>query len=57
MSFQGVTASFILEGVTQAGLTLHGTATKSPLHADNFDYVNRYDKAIGRHEVNKFHQG
>lgn len=48
--FQGVTASFILEGVNQAGITLHGSSD-SALNANNFDYVNRYDKAIGRHEV------
>lgn len=52
---QGVTRDFILTGVDHAGRVLHGDlAGDGGLRADNFEYVSRYNDAIGRHEVRNF---
>lgn len=49
---QGVTRRFILAGVDEAGLCLHGNlGPKKGLIADNFSYVSRYNKVLGRHEA------
>lgn len=47
---QGVTRAFILEGVDVAGRTL-GPETAKVLNQDNFEYVNRWNVQLGRHEV------
>ncbi|GAA5868052.1 hypothetical protein JCM8547_000789 [Rhodosporidiobolus lusitaniae] len=47
---QGVTRAFILEGVDVAGRALGDEAAKV-LKADNFDYVNRWNAKVGRHEA------
>ncbi|GAA99435.1 uncharacterized protein L969DRAFT_93896 [Mixia osmundae IAM 14324] len=45
----GATADFILNGVSNAGRLLGKGAEQ--LHADNFDYANRYNQLEGRHEA------
>lgn len=47
---QGVTRAFILEGVDVAGRTLGGEAAEV-LNQRNFEYVNRWNAQLGRHEV------
>ncbi|GAA5881500.1 hypothetical protein JCM3774_000137 [Rhodotorula dairenensis] len=47
---QGVTRAFILEGVDVAGRTLGGDAAEV-LQQKNFDYVNRWNAELGRHEA------
>jgi hypothetical protein len=47
---QGVTRAFILEGVDVAGRTL-GPESAKVLNQDNFEYVNRWNVQLGRHEV------
>ncbi|GAA5833679.1 hypothetical protein JCM11251_003203 [Rhodosporidiobolus azoricus] len=47
---EGVTRAFILEGVDVAGRTLGEEAAKV-LKADNFEYVNRWNAKVGRHEA------
>jgi len=48
----GVTRSFILAGLDEAGLQLHGRLGPGEgLCADAFDYVSRYNSRLGRHEV------
>jgi len=47
---QGVTAAFILEGVDVAGRSLGGEAA-TVFKQSNFDYVNRWNAQLGRHEV------
>ena len=47
---QGVTRAFILEGIDVAGRTLGGDAAEV-LQQKNFDYVNRWNAELGRHEV------
>ncbi|GAA5839849.1 hypothetical protein JCM9279_005185 [Rhodotorula babjevae] len=47
---EGVTAAFILEGVDVAGRSLGGEAA-SVLEQSNFDYVNRWNAQLGRHEA------
>ena len=44
----GVTASFCLNGIDHANRVLGG---KSGLSSDSFEYVSRYNKGEGRHEV------
>ncbi|GAA5902514.1 hypothetical protein JCM6882_002772 [Rhodosporidiobolus microsporus] len=46
----GVTRAFILEGVDVAGRTLSDEAAKV-LNAGNFEYVNRWNAGLGRHEA------
>ncbi|KAI5481354.1 hypothetical protein MNV49_004976 [Pseudohyphozyma bogoriensis] len=49
---QGVTQSFIFEGVDHAGRALHGTLPgQGGLASKNFDYVSRWNAEIGRHEA------
>ena len=50
MLLQGVTRAFILEGIDVAGRTLGGEAAEV-LQQKNFDYVNRWNAELGRHEV------
>ncbi|GEM11237.1 hypothetical protein Rt10032_c14g5254 [Rhodotorula toruloides] len=47
---EGVTRAFILEGVDVAGRTL-GAETAQVLNQDNFEYVNRWNVQLGRHEA------
>ncbi|GAA6017455.1 hypothetical protein JCM10207_008231 [Rhodosporidiobolus poonsookiae] len=47
---QGVTEAFILEGVDVAGRTLGGEA-EEVLKQSNFEYVNRWNAGVGRHEA------
>ncbi|GAA5982534.1 hypothetical protein JCM10908_006688 [Rhodotorula pacifica] len=47
---QGVTRAFILEGIDVAGRTLGGAAA-DVLKQENFDYVNRWNGELGRHEA------
>ncbi|BGP66237.1 hypothetical protein NBRC10512_005478 [Rhodotorula toruloides] len=47
---EGVTRAFILEGVDVAGRTL-GPETAKVLNQDNFEYVNRWNVQLGRHEA------
>ncbi|BGP74099.1 hypothetical protein NBRC10513v2_007531 [Rhodotorula toruloides] len=47
---EGVTRAFILEGVDVAGRTL-GAETAKVLNQDNFEYVNRWNVQLGRHEA------
>ncbi|KWU42457.1 hypothetical protein RHOSPDRAFT_21167 [Rhodotorula sp. JG-1b] len=47
---QGVTRAFILEGIDVAGRTLGGDAAQV-LQQENFDYVNRWNAELGRHEA------
>lgn len=49
---QGVTRAFILEGIDVAGRTLGGDAAQV-LQQENFDYVNRWNAELGRHEVSR----
>ena len=50
----GVTRSFILTGVEEAGLQLHGKLGPGEgLCADAFEYVSRYNSRLGRHEVSQ----
>ncbi|GAA6059119.1 hypothetical protein JCM10212_003866 [Sporobolomyces blumeae] len=49
---EGVTRDFILEGVDVAGRTLHPSAKPGEgLCRDNFEYVNRWNAVLGRHEA------
>jgi len=51
---QGVTRDFILEGVDVAGRTLHPDLEEGQgLCAANFEYVNRWNATLGRHEVSR----
>ncbi|BGP43762.1 hypothetical protein JCM10449v2_007819 [Rhodotorula kratochvilovae] len=47
---QGVTEAFILEGVDVAGRSLGGDAADI-LKQSNFEYVNRWNAQLGRHEA------
>ncbi|GAA6009429.1 uncharacterized protein JCM10292_004289 [Rhodotorula paludigena] len=47
---EGVTRAFILEGVDVAGRTLGGEAAEV-LNQRNFEYVNRWNAQLGRHEA------
>ncbi|GAA5988472.1 hypothetical protein JCM11641_007161 [Rhodosporidiobolus odoratus] len=47
---EGVTRAFILEGVDVAGRTL-GEEAAEVLNQENFDYVNRWNVEVGRHEA------
>ncbi|GAA5944797.1 uncharacterized protein JCM15063_001669 [Sporobolomyces koalae] len=48
----GVTRDFILEGVDVAGRTLHPNLESGQgLCAANFEYVNRWNAVLGRHEA------
>ena len=49
---QGVTRAFILEGIDVAGRTLGGDAAQV-LQQENFDYANRWNSELGRHEVSR----
>ncbi|KAL8286340.1 hypothetical protein RQP46_004828 [Phenoliferia psychrophenolica] len=49
---QGVTRSFIFEGVDHAGRALHGVLDGAGgLASKNFDYISRWNAQIGRHEA------
>ncbi|GAA5905979.1 hypothetical protein JCM5296_001307 [Sporobolomyces johnsonii] len=49
---EGVTRAFILEGVDQAGKCLHpDLEAGAGLCSQNFEYVNRWNGEIGRHEA------
>lgn len=45
-----VTEKFILEGVEQCRIALGG-GEEQGMRKENFDYVNRWNKELGRHEV------
>ncbi|GAA6042900.1 hypothetical protein JCM8097_002759 [Rhodosporidiobolus ruineniae] len=47
---EGVTRAFILEGVNVAGRTLGGEA-EEVVKQENFEYVNRWNATLGRHEA------
>ncbi|GAA5912968.1 uncharacterized protein JCM6883_006273 [Sporobolomyces salmoneus] len=49
---EGVTRDFILEGVDVAGKTLHPELESGKgLCSSNFEYVNRWNATLGRHEA------
>ncbi|GAA5920253.1 hypothetical protein JCM1841_000446 [Sporobolomyces salmonicolor] len=49
---KGITRAFILEGVDQAGKCLHPDLEAGKgLCSQNFEYVNRWNGEIGRHEA------
>lgn len=48
-----VTEKFILEGVEQCRIALGG-GEEQGMRKENFDYVNRWNKELGRHEVSFF---
>ena len=48
----GVTRAFILAGIDEAGLQLHGKLGPGEgLCAEAFEYVSRYNSRLGRHEA------
>lgn len=47
-----VTQRFILEGVNQSRIAL-GDSTTQGMKEENFEYVNRWNASLGRHEVSR----